>query len=102
MGKLTQEQYEVIAAKYNEIVIGNTDETWNAAAAVLADTELEVYWEIADVAYDLGFKIAEPGGDYGEQPELDKINDYWYDNYRGKLKIVADKFPINNNEDGGA
>ncbi len=92
MMKLTQQEYETIAAKYNEIVVGNTDANWNAAAAVIADSTGEVIYELSDIAFDLGFEV--------EGATFDRLYDVWYKKYRGKLKETADKFPVKNGEDG--
>lgn len=93
MQKFTQQEYEAMAAKYNEVVIGNTDENWNAAAAVLADTTGEVIYELSDIAFDIGFEV--------QGATFDRLYDVWYDKYRAKLKPVAEKFPIDHDEDGG-
>lgn len=79
-----------IAADYNERVVANTHEGWNAAAAVLVDSTGEVVYELADTARDLGYDL--------DQDEWDALYDVWHGTYRVRLLAAARLFPAVNGE----
>jgi hypothetical protein len=52
---LTSEDITIIISKYESIVRKNTDENWDAMAAVANDRDGDVVFEVWETAEDLGF-----------------------------------------------